>query len=181
MLFVFFVLICYAWMIRFMFCKQKGREQSVYSYPFVYIKWSISPMHYIIRTHRQTAWDDGVAPCVYIAEQKKWTYTESAAYYMFTIQWLMPAPSLTQWQNYPAFSGQVLNQCTPVCWRFKTTLVTVYWDPLLTRATHFRQNDRVRKVPKVCLNFTPSTWSDKIPGLGHDALSLVPEEGTRAF
>ncbi len=36
----------------------------VYSYPFVYIKWSISPMHCIIKTHRQKAWDDGVAPSV---------------------------------------------------------------------------------------------------------------------
>ena len=34
------------------------------SSPFVYIKWSISPMHYIIKTHRQKALDDGVAPSV---------------------------------------------------------------------------------------------------------------------
>ena len=36
--------------------------ERVYSYPFVYIKWSISPIHWIIKTHRQKAWDDGVAP-----------------------------------------------------------------------------------------------------------------------
>ncbi len=37
-------------------------EMRVYSYHFVYIKWSISPMYCIIKTHRQKAWDDGVVP-----------------------------------------------------------------------------------------------------------------------
>ena len=32
------------------------------SYPFVYIKWSISPVHHESKQRRQKAWDDGVAP-----------------------------------------------------------------------------------------------------------------------
>ena len=43
MSFVFFVLICDAWEICFILCKQRGQE---YSYIFVYIEWSISPMHH---------------------------------------------------------------------------------------------------------------------------------------
>ncbi len=39
-----------------------SEKMAKYSYPFVYIKWSISSMHCIIKTHRQKAWDDGVAP-----------------------------------------------------------------------------------------------------------------------
>ena len=58
-----FVLICDAWEICFILCKQRDR---VYSCPFLCIKWSISPMHCIIKTHRQKAWDDGVAPSVNI-------------------------------------------------------------------------------------------------------------------
>ncbi len=57
--FVFFVLICDAWEIYLMFCKQRGQE---YSYPFVHIKLSIPAMHCVIKTYRQKAWDDGVAP-----------------------------------------------------------------------------------------------------------------------
>ncbi len=39
--------------------------ERVYSYPFVYIKRSISPMHHKSKQRRQKAWDDGVAPGVY--------------------------------------------------------------------------------------------------------------------
>ena len=37
-------------------------SERVYSYRFVYLIWSTSPMHCIIKAHRQKVMDDGVAP-----------------------------------------------------------------------------------------------------------------------
>ncbi len=43
--------------------------ERVYSYSFVYIKRSRSPMHHKSKQRRQKAWDDGAAPCVWAVLQ----------------------------------------------------------------------------------------------------------------
>ncbi len=59
---VFFVLICDAWEICFILCKQ--RDKSKLFDVFVYETSNISPMHHKSKQVKQKAWDDGVAPSV---------------------------------------------------------------------------------------------------------------------
>ena len=121
------------------------------------IKLSISPtMHYIIKTYRQKAWDDGVAPSGYTLFS-----LHVSVCHIQGINWPWPKAHMFPTCNFAKSSQIILpppqkkeknktDRPCPQDYRLQTQ--TIYW----TGNSHFASNFRVR--PYLNLTWNPIDW-----------------------